>query len=184
MVSTTGATTCARPGEAIIQPGYADQNFCPAGNDSADTVAHFTSRKKIKWGADKVNKVDLAIAEVVPGAVKPNGEILKVGVPGSEPVRPFVGLRVQKSGRTTGLTRGVVTAVDVSVIIEDFPLDCAGTETRLAIFSKQIIIAGEDGKKFLDSGDSGSLPKVRRFFRNWARSWPEIGVFLWSCDSS
>lgn len=151
-----GRSNNGKKGEAIIQPGYSDQS-CPARNEAMDTVAHLTAKKRIRFGSDRSNKADVAIAEVVPGAVRPDGEILKIGVPGTTPAAPFIGMQVKKAGRTTGLTRGVVTAIDVSVIIEDFPLDCSEAETTSAVFNKQIIISGNDGKRFLDSGDSGSM---------------------------
>lgn len=151
-----GRSNAGKTGEVIIQPGYSDQS-CPAFNVEADTVAHLTARKKVRFGFDKNNKVDLAMAEVAPGAVRADGEVLKIGIPGSNPAAPFVGMRVKKSGRTTGLTHGVVTAINVTVTIEEFPLDCAALETRPARFVKQFVIAGLDGKRFLGSGDSGSM---------------------------
>jgi len=145
-----------KPGEAIIQPGYADQS-CPASDEEADTVAHLTARKRVKFGLDKRNKVDAAIAEVVPGTVRSNGEILRIGVPGSIPVQASVGMEVKKSGRTTGLTRGIVIAVHATVRVEEFPLDCAGEETRFARFVDQIMITSINDKRFENSGDSGSM---------------------------
>lgn len=152
-----GRSNSARAGEAILQPGYGDQQSCPAADPAADTVARFSARKRIKFGVDRRNKVDLAIAEVVPGAVRSDGNILRIGIPGSMPAEASVGMQVKKAGRTTGLTRGTVLMVNTSVTIPDYPVDCGGPETRLAIFNKQIIIAGADGKKFSDFGDSGSM---------------------------
>ena len=149
-------TNSARVGEAIIQPGLVDQS-CPAENEGMDTVARLTARKKVKFGLEKQNKVDLAIAEVVPGAVKSNGEILKIGVPGTSPADAFIGMEVQKAGRTTGLTRGVVTAVNATVFIPEYPLECGGSETREARFVNQFFVTSVNGGRFLDDGDSGSM---------------------------
>lgn len=146
-----------RKGEAIIQPGFIDQSSCLEVDEAADTVAHLAGRKKLKFGTERQNKVDLAIAEVVPGAVRSNGEILRIGVPGSVPATPFIGMEVQKAGRTTGITRGFVAATQVTVQILQFPLDCAGTETRYARFVNQIIISGFDGQQIGGAGDSGSM---------------------------
>jgi hypothetical protein len=63
---------------------------------------------------------------------------------------------VQKSGRTTGLTRGIVLSVGNTVDIEEFPLDCGGSELRQARFTNQIIVQGIDGP-FQKQGDSGSM---------------------------
>ena len=151
-----GRSNSGKIGEAIIQPGYADQS-CPASDEAGDTVAHLSAKKRIKFGDDKRNKVDVGIAEVTPGAVRTDGELLKIGIPGTTPARAFVGMEVMKSGRTTGFTRGIVRLVDVTVIIDEFPLDCAGSETRTARFVDQIIVEGVDTRNFLDSGDSGSM---------------------------
>lgn len=144
-----------KKGEAILQPSYLDQS-CPASDEDMDTVAHLTSRKKVRFGLNKRNKVDVAIAEVVPGAVQTNGEIVHIGVPGTNPVEAVSGLQVKKSGRSTGLTRGFVESVGNTVDIPDFPLDCAGDEIRLARFTNQIFVRGIDGP-FEKPGDSGSM---------------------------
>jgi hypothetical protein len=145
-----------KQGEAIIQPGYGDQS-CPASDEAFDTVAQLTAKKRIRFGFDKRNKVDAAIAEVVPGAVRSDGEILRIGVPGTTPTAAFVGMEVKKSGRTTGLTRGIVVAVHATGIVPEFPLDCAGEETRTARFVDQIFIASANDKAFQGPGDSGSM---------------------------
>jgi hypothetical protein len=153
-----GRSNSAKRGEAIIQPGLFDiGQSCPATDEEMDTVAHFTARKKIRFGFDKTNRVDMALAEVVPGAVRSDGELLQIGVPGSSPLNAFVGLEVKKSGRTTGLTHGFVESVHNTVIISDFPLDCGGEESRIARFEDQIFIRSINNKKFEGSGDSGSM---------------------------
>jgi len=143
-------------GEVIIQPGYGDQS-CPASDEAFDTVAHLSAKKRIRFGFDKNNRVDAAIAEVVPGAVRANGEILKIGIPGTTPIKAVVGMEVKKSGRTTGLTRGFVVAVHATGIVPEFPLDCAGEETKTARFVDQIFIASANDKAFQGPGDSGSM---------------------------
>jgi len=153
-----GRSNSAKRGEAIIQPGLLDVGqSCPATDEEMDTVAHFTARKKIRFGFDKTNRVDMALAEVVPGAVRSDGKILQIGVPGSTPMNAFVGLEVKKSGRTTGLTRGFVESVHNTVRIMDFPLECDGGQSRIARFEDQIFIRSINNKKFDNSGDSGSM---------------------------
>jgi hypothetical protein len=64
------------------------------------------------------------------------------------------GLRLAKSGRTTGLTCSTVAAVDLSVKVDYFK-DCAETQPYYTkTFTGQIGIAGD---RFSDSGDSGAL---------------------------
>ena len=60
---------------------------------------------------------------------------------------------VFKVGRTTGLTRGVVTAIDVSNLVVAMVL---GHGERLARFDNQISIEGET-EAFSAGGDSGSM---------------------------
>ena len=150
-------TNKGRPGEAIMQPGYGDFGpGCSIGSEAADAVAHLTSRKRIKFGEEKRNKVDVAIAEVIPGTVDPSGAILKIGVPGTEPVNAQIGLEVQKSGRTTGITRGFVAAVDVTAQV-GYSEDCDDDTTKIAIFTDVIVVQSFGNKPFSDSGDSGSM---------------------------
>jgi hypothetical protein len=60
------------------------------------------------------------------------------------------GLRVAKVGRTTGVTRGRVTAFEVDDVTVSYDLG----DIR---FDGQIEIEGAGSKPFSDGGDSGSL---------------------------
>jgi hypothetical protein len=63
-------------------------------------------------------------------------------------------MKVAKSGRTTGLTCGGISAVDLDVTV-DYYLDCAETRPYLSkTFTRQIAISGN---QFSDAGDSGAL---------------------------
>ena len=63
-------------------------------------------------------------------------------------------MRVAKSGRTTGLTCGRVSAVDLDVAV-DYYRDCAETRPYFTkTFTNQIAVSGD---RFGDAGDSGSL---------------------------
>ena len=147
----------AKIGEAIIQPGLGDQRpVCEPQNSDADTVAFLSARKRVKFGPNKTNKVDVAIAEVVPGTVKPTGEIIGIGVPGSTPVEAKVGMKVKKSGRTTAVTRGSVIAVNATALVE-FPTKCGSEQVREAQFKDLIFITGNNGGPFIRGGDSGSM---------------------------
>jgi len=89
--------------------------------------------------AAQTNTVDAAIAQVKMNAVKSNGEILDIGRISNLTLEAALGLAVKKSGRTTGLTRGAISALDVTVDVSydsrktarfvhqfneyDFPLD-------------------------------------------------------------
>lgn len=147
----------AKMGEAIIQPGLGDQRpICEPLDPGADTVAHLSARKKVKFGAKKTNKIDAAIAEVVPGAVTTNGEIIAIGQPGTNPVEPYLGMKVKKSGRSTGLTKGVVTVVNGMAQV-DYPKKCGSESVNTARFRDLFYVTGNNGKPFIKSGDSGSV---------------------------
>ena len=63
-------------------------------------------------------------------------------------------MKVAKSGRTTGLTCGGVTAVDLDVSVDYFS-DCAETAGYLTkVFTNQVGISGD---RLSDAGDSGAL---------------------------
>jgi len=92
--------------------------------------------------SDKSNLVDCAIARPLNEA-DVSSEILEV-VRVAGTVEPELGMRVKKSGRTTGLTEGRITAMDAVVEV-----DYGG---RTAMFRQQIV-----ADAMSKGGDSGSL---------------------------
>lgn len=95
------------------------------------------------------NYVDAAIANaMVDGfhTISPN--IIGIGPIGDHPIRATVGLRVSKSGRTTGPTYGVCTAVGAAVRV--------GYGDFEATFTDQDVYSGIAGT-FSAPGDSGSM---------------------------
>ena len=63
-------------------------------------------------------------------------------------------MQVAKSGRTTGLTCGTISAVNLDVSV-DYYRDCAETRPYLTkTFTNQIAMSGD---RFSDAGDSGAL---------------------------
>lgn len=133
----------AEVGQEINQPGLIDVN---CSDISADYVAWLTT-----WAAESAN-VDCALAEVMSGMVDPMGSILEVGVLSSQTLDAYVGLAIKKSGRTTGLTRGTVTAINGSFTVGGS--DECGGESTTAYYTGQIVITG---RKISNSGDSGAL---------------------------
>jgi len=114
------------------------------------TLSHVSSFQPIIFKGKKIattNTVDAAIAETRLGAVDPKGSILDIGVISNKTLAPALGLAVKKSGRTTGLTRGSISALDVTV-------DVSYGSRKTARFVNQILITPGS---FIDSGDSGSL---------------------------
>lgn len=89
------------------------------------------------------NLVDAAIARPIKDSFVEH-RILEIGTPIGV-AEGVLGLPVQKSGRTTGLTTGVITQIDVSVQVTYPP-------SSIAVFEDQLM-AGE----MCAGGDSGSV---------------------------
>ena len=109
-------------GDDINQPGAIDVNcqIIPS-----DFVADLSQFQPISFSAS--NAIDGATATIRPGQVRTDGAILDIGQPSSTSVEPRIGMAVKKSGRTTGLTRGKIAAIAVTVNI-GYPTECGGTE--------------------------------------------------------
>jgi len=159
-------------GDAIDEPGMIDDGCVPLSH-AGSTLRPVGTLKYVVPLASSQTNVDAALASVAPGTVDPTGSILQLAAPGaSEPngvlgaappmggdgeildASDLAGLKLAKSGRTTGLTCSTVAAVDLSVKVDYFK-DCAETQPYYTkIFTNQIGIAGD---RFSDSGDSGAL---------------------------
>src|SRR5262245_39641515 len=85
-------------GEDISQPGLIE-NGCSLPPIVADLSAYPLLS----------SNVDAAIAALRAGAMDSSGSIMEIGPISSQKLDAFVGLQVQKSGRTTGLTAGAVS---------------------------------------------------------------------------
>ena len=167
---TNGSDGRAKTGDPILQPGVYDN-----GNQDEDVVAHLErfipikrndemdcpiargmeslsniflnairpdyKMKFFKMGVE--NLVDCAVAKPINDNVV-NSEILEIGeVKGVK--SPEVGMKIKKSGRTTGLTRSKIKVIDASVEVKM-------SENESTVFSDQIV-----AEPFSSAGDSGSL---------------------------
>ncbi len=142
-----------RIGEMIIQPGLIDQNPACLKN-LGDAVANLSDFVPVSFRRNAANRADAAIAEVQAGQVNSAGSVLNIGEVSNAPAVPFIGMQVKKNGRTTGLTTGMVTALDVTVTIQ-YERQCGiSFLPRTARFTGQIMIGPA---AFSDAGDSGSL---------------------------
>ena len=134
-------------GGRIFQSGLLD-----GGNASTDQVATLTKFIEIKESG--LNKVDCAIAEILPGIPVNSRHMPSVGkLSSTNPIASAEDMLVMKTGRTTGHTRGKVFDIhaDTNVPYEDKH----GNEF-IATFREQILIVGTGGS-FSTNGDSGSL---------------------------
>jgi hypothetical protein len=158
----------ASVGDTIVQPGLID-NSCTPNGDGPGTVPVGALTAWLPLRSKQTN-ADAAIAQIASHTVDTSGSIMELGSRladgslGSAPpgVSSSSGkgetatlqLRVAKSGRTTGLTCGKVTALDLDVAV-DYYGDCAETKPYLTKnFTGQFAVSGD---RFSDAGDSGAL---------------------------
>lgn len=134
----------------ICQPGRLDGGAVPA-----DNIATVGPTVAINFGAGANNQVDAAIgnlgnaANAAPGVTRGGKTPKKIGTPN---LAPRLKQSVQKSGRTTGTTRGSISGAAVVQNV-DYGTPAA---PRIAHFINQIEITGTGGA-FGAGGDSGSL---------------------------
>jgi hypothetical protein len=133
----------ARVGEDISQPGLID-----AGCGVVRVVADLSPSPNLT-----TSNVDAAIAQLRPGTMDQEGEILDIGILNPTPAAPAGA--VKKSGRTTGLTTGVITSTSATVRIQ-YQQGCGKGKKFSVTFRNQIVITGDSGS-FSAGGDSGSL---------------------------
>lgn len=159
-------SNAGRPGDAILQPGRTD------GGQDADKIAELADYVAIDFGdgpagcgasllrlwrvlanptGDRTvavgqgqpgeNEVDAALARPLSDSLV-SANILEIGVPAGV-AEATLGTQVQKSGRTTGYTTGLIIQVDVTAQI------AYGDQT--ALFVNQLMADGMS-----QPGDSGS----------------------------
>jgi hypothetical protein len=137
------------PGDPVVQPGPDDRT--PSKATMVGVLDRF-----VPISFSRSNTVDCAVAqlfedieffvgwtEAVPGRVRGTRKLTVDDLD-----RP-----VFKAGRTTGVTEGRITAIDVDRLRVDMG---EPGHPRVAIFSDQFEVQG-DGRMFSDGGDSGSL---------------------------
>ena len=144
-VDPTGANT------DICQPSRGDGGVTPA-----DNIAVVGPTVAINFGAGANNTVDACIGAVADTSLVAAGVTRGGKNPisiGAGTIAPRLGLGVQKSGRTTGTTRGTVKS---PAIVQDINY---GTREapHMAHFINQIEISGVGTNTFGAGGDSGSL---------------------------
>lgn len=150
-----GKSNTAHIGDVINQPGSIDVFCSPLSTDGVGTLSKFV---KINFGSATNNKADAAIAAVTAGKVATSGAILDIGNPG-QPKEAALNMHVKKSGRTTGLRRGIITALNVTSTIQ-YPNSCGSSSHKIARFINQIAISDAPNgtaPPFIAGGDSGSL---------------------------
>ncbi len=131
-------------GDPIFQPGGVDGGATPT--DIVARLEHF-----VRLELTAINLMDCAIASVESNVPHDFQSLQGLGkLAGLRSADIAHGLSVAKVGRTTGLTRGRVSA---------FEMDGVRPEYRAGIlrFNQQIEIESTEARRFSDVGDSGSL---------------------------
>jgi len=124
-------------GTPIIQPGVLD-----GGDSKTDVVGYLDYYIPIK----ERNTVDVAVG--VPTVEAKRMEVLGLGKV-SGWTDPTYGMRVAKSGRTTGTTKGTITDIHATLKVFGYPTAAKG----YAVFEDVIVIEPAMSR----AGDSGSL---------------------------
>jgi hypothetical protein len=127
-------------GAPIFEPGLLD-----GGDPEQDQIAELTAY--VPLDTESPNVVDCAIARLLDESLA-TADILRLGYPAGVG-SAAIDMSVAKSGRTTGLTRGVVVSVDTDIQV--------AYDIGNLVFQGQIAIESTDGGAFSDAGDSGSL---------------------------
>jgi hypothetical protein len=131
----------------IVQPGLADTRCRVASTNFIGTLTAFVP---IEFSTSARNTVDAAIA-ISDLDHLGNATIKKgYGTPQSETVpvsRDLIGENVQKFGEASQLTKGQVTGIHATVLVD--------YDSGTAQFVEQIVV--ESRKPFIKAGDSGSL---------------------------
>ncbi|HEV2761848.1 MAG TPA: hypothetical protein VGV38_02545, partial [Pyrinomonadaceae bacterium] len=178
-------------GTRIVQPGPEQPPFL---TDPQDTFANLHTVIPIRFpdsGADPVfNRFDAAMASVSNAQLIERGRMFGMlradePNPGSQPVydpsrvvAPEPQMRVMKMGRTTGFTRGMITATNVQGVQVNY-----GTQQfpRIAVFRGVLTIVGDDGP-FSMPGDSGSVILEESTGHPVALLFAGDGVRTTACD--
>lgn len=131
----------AKVGDMILQPGPADGGRAP--RDRVGTLAAW-----VDLSQDQTATVDCAIAHLDDQEMDPEypvGRITTTAV-------ALGGEKVAKIGRTTSVTRGQVTAIELDNVVVGY-----GEEMGEISFDNQIEVESTGAGPFSRGGDSGSL---------------------------
>lgn len=134
------------PKESVImQPGPYDTGCSVSNTNQIGTLAEF---KQIFFGGVD-NQIDAALGLCTTGSLGKATPSDGYGTPKSATLAATINQKVQKYGRTTGLTKGKVTAINAIINV--------GYSGGTARFTNQIVVQPASGVGFIKSGDSGSL---------------------------
>jgi hypothetical protein len=134
----------AKIGDAILQAGAID-----GGALARDTIAKLS--KWIELTAKRSNLIDAAIAPIAKSIEFDPTNYKGIGKLAGTRAAPLLpGTDVKKVGRTTGVTHGRVSAIEVDKVVIDYDMGSLS-------FDNQIEIESAGNSAFSAGGDSGSL---------------------------
>lgn len=142
-----GNNLTASTGQPVIHPGLIDVGCNQNNALNVGTLQVVQSLPS--------SNVDVGLARADSQVVDPTGAILEIGTISSQTTAAFVGQAVKKSGRTTGLSRSSVAALNATIMVT-YDNECAGSTAFTMTFQGQIVINNR-ASRFLAGGDSGSL---------------------------
>lgn len=179
-------------GTSIVQPGPEVPPFL-TDEQNAFAILHTIIPIQFPSGSAEpvFNRFDAAIANVINGQLIERGSIfgmMKAGQPNpnnlpvydpSRVVSPEPRMRVMKMGRTTGFTRGIITATNVQGVQVNYG---AVAFPRIAVYRGVLTIVGDDNKPFSLPGDSGSVILEEATGHPVALLFAGDGVTTTACD--
>ena len=127
----------------ILQPGRYDTGCATSLGDEIGRLGNYV---RISYTGN--NTVDAALAPTTIADVGNGTGTVGYGVPNTQTAAATLNMAVQKCGRTTGCTKGIVTAINATVNVQ--------YSGGVARFVNQVVITGRRGA-FSKAGDSGSL---------------------------
>jgi hypothetical protein len=158
-------TNNAQPGHPILQPGPYDN-----GKHPADQIAILENWVRINFASGAINYIDAAIGWCWPDRVRRELMYLSNNQPvffrmGGGVVAPAVNMLVGKTGRTTQLTQGRITAINVTVNVNY-------GSGRVGHFRDQFSVRSVNANPFSAGGDSGSV------VWQWVQGLPAVGLLF------
>jgi hypothetical protein len=169
----------------------ADTNKLPLGHQiiqtfgtaAADVFARLTDFDAIRFpelgGVTPRNRMDAAIAAVASANLVKKRTMFGISNYRPQLLAPRPAMRVTKSGRTTGVTNGQITAIRVNGVTVNY-----GTQQNpiIGTFDNCVQITGPTGQSFSRPGDSGSVILDASSGRPVALLFAGNGTSTTACD--
>ncbi len=138
-------------GERIDQPGRIENNCGVSGQ-----VAKLSNFTPIIMRRTATNTIDAAIAEFTAPGFTSQMALGNAYTPTATPMNAFLNQAVKKVGRTTGLTQGIVTAINVTVVVR-YSKSSAGFVNQVFITPGGFSAAGDSGSLIVDESNNNPV---------------------------